>query len=172
MDQKKTGEFLKTLRTDKGLTQEQAADRFGVSNRTISRWETGANMPDISLLTEIRDFYGVSVSEILRGEFNRRDAEADENKSALLAAEYTHTENLGTVKKINFLMIIGTIACLINLLLTSGAVVPGVWTRAAENFTSGLVLGGFVAALIITSRHAARIKAFKMKIINSLTSKN
>ena len=72
MDQKKTGEFLKELRTKKQMTQEQAAEKFNVSSRTVSRWETGRNMPDISLLTEIADFYDVDVREIIEGERKAR----------------------------------------------------------------------------------------------------
>ena len=68
MDQIKIGAFLKTLRKEKNLTQEQAAEQLGVSNRTVSRWETGTNMPDISLLVEIAELYGVSIPELIDGE--------------------------------------------------------------------------------------------------------
>jgi len=68
MDQKKIGEFLKELRKEKGITQEQAAEQFGVAQRTISRWETGSNMPDISMLIEIAEFYNADVREIIDGE--------------------------------------------------------------------------------------------------------
>ena len=61
MDQIKIGAFLKTLRKEKNLTQEQLAEHMGVSGRTVSRWETGNNMPDISLLVEIAEFYDVSI---------------------------------------------------------------------------------------------------------------
>ena len=47
MDQKKIGGFLKELRNQKGLTQEQLAEQFCVSSRTVSRWENGNNMPDL-----------------------------------------------------------------------------------------------------------------------------
>ena len=53
MDQIKIGTFLKLLRKEKNLTQEQLAEQLGVSTRTVSRWENGNNMPDISLLSEI-----------------------------------------------------------------------------------------------------------------------
>ena len=66
MDQDKIGAFLKELRKEKGITQEQMADELGVSGRTISRWETGSNMPDISLLVEIAEFFDVSIPEIIR----------------------------------------------------------------------------------------------------------
>ena len=61
MDQKKIGSFLKELRKEKGITQEQLAEELGVTGRTVSRWETGNNMPDISLLVDISDYYQVSI---------------------------------------------------------------------------------------------------------------
>ena len=68
MDQKKIGSFLKELRKEKGITQEEFAEKLNVSGRTVSRWETGNNMPDISLLIEIAEFFDVSIPEIINGE--------------------------------------------------------------------------------------------------------
>lgn len=68
MDQKKIGLFLKELRKEKGITQEAFAEKLNVSGRTVSRWETGNNLPDISLLVAIADFYEVDVREIIEGE--------------------------------------------------------------------------------------------------------
>ena len=65
MDQVKIGKFLKELRKEKGLTQEQLAEKLNVSNRSISRYETGNNMPDISLLIEIADIFEVSLDNLL-----------------------------------------------------------------------------------------------------------
>ena len=67
MNPKKIGEFLKGLRKEKGLTQEQLAEILHVSGRTISRWETGINMPDLSILIQIAEFYDVEIKEILDG---------------------------------------------------------------------------------------------------------
>ena len=68
MDQIKIGAFLKELRKEKGLTQEQLAEKLNVSGRTVSRWETGSNMPDIGMLVVIADLYEVSILEIIAGE--------------------------------------------------------------------------------------------------------
>lgn len=68
MNQQKTGEFLKRLRREKGLTQEQLAERFYVSSRTVSRWETGSNLPDVGMLIDLADFYEVDIREIIDGE--------------------------------------------------------------------------------------------------------
>ena len=68
MDTKKIGQFLKFLRRENGFTQEELAEKLNVSSRTVSRWETGANMPDLSILMEIADLYQVGIREILNGE--------------------------------------------------------------------------------------------------------
>ena len=68
MNQQKTGAFLKHLRKEKGLTQEQLAERFYVSSRTVSRWETGSNMPDVGMLIDLADFYDVDIRELIDGE--------------------------------------------------------------------------------------------------------
>ena len=68
MNQQKTGAFLKMLRKQKGLTQEQIAEKFHVSSRTVSRWENGNNLPDLDVLIEISDFYEVDLRELLDGE--------------------------------------------------------------------------------------------------------
>ena len=65
MDQNRIGAFLKMLRKEKNLTQEQLAEQLNVSGRTVSRWETGRNMPDISLLVELSEFYDVSIPELI-----------------------------------------------------------------------------------------------------------
>lgn len=68
MDQQKVGSFIRELRKEKCLSQEQFAETIGVSGRTVSRWETGKNMPDISLLIDISEFFEVGISELIDGE--------------------------------------------------------------------------------------------------------
>ena len=68
MDQIKIGKFFQELRKEKGFTQEQLAERLGVARRTISRWETGSNLPDLDILIELSDLYSVDLRELLDGE--------------------------------------------------------------------------------------------------------
>lgn len=65
MDQIKIGNFLQELRKEKGLTQEQLAEKVNVARRTVSRWETGNNMPDLDILIELSDYYEVDLRELL-----------------------------------------------------------------------------------------------------------
>ena len=55
------GEFLAILRKSKGMTQQEAANWLGVSNKTVSSWETGASCPDISMLPALAELYGVTI---------------------------------------------------------------------------------------------------------------
>ena len=99
MDQIKIGAFLKALRKEKNLTQEQAAEQLGVSNRTVSRWETGTNMPDISLLLEIAELYGVSIPELIDGE--RKSEKMNEAKEvASRMSDYAESEKTTILKNI------------------------------------------------------------------------
>ena len=92
MDQKQIGAFLRTLRKGKGLTQEQLAEKLGVTGRSVSRWETGSNLPDLSILIELADFYDTDIREILRGERQREDMDKDTKETLVEVAEYADTD--------------------------------------------------------------------------------
>ena len=65
MDQKNIGAFMQELRKEKGLTQKELADKICVSDKTISKWENGYSMPDISILMNLCQELGISVNELL-----------------------------------------------------------------------------------------------------------
>ena len=92
MDQKKTGLFLRELRKEKEFTQEQLAEQFNVSSRTVSRWETGTNMPDLSVLVELSDFYQVDIKEIIDGERKSETMNEETREILVKVAEYTEKE--------------------------------------------------------------------------------
>lgn len=78
MDAKKTGEFIRTLRMEKNLTQKELAEGLHVSTQAVSKWERGLGMPDISLLEPLAEALGVSVAELLAGEWSEAAAQAEE----------------------------------------------------------------------------------------------
>ncbi|MGN0169463.1 MAG: helix-turn-helix domain-containing protein [Lachnospiraceae bacterium] len=117
MDQIRIGSFLKELRKEKGLTQEQMAEKLNVSGRTISRWETGKNMPDISLLTEIAELYEVSIPEIINGERKSENMNEEVRETAEVMATYANSEKENMIKSIRNESIIGTIAIVILAVL-------------------------------------------------------
>lgn len=117
MDQIKIGGFLKDLRKEKGITQEQLAEKLGVSGRTISRWETGNNMPDISLLVEIAEFFDVSIPEIIKGERKSEDMKEETKEVAETMSDYAKAEKEQLVKSIRNMSIIGLAALLFFMVL-------------------------------------------------------
>ena len=110
MDQKRIGSFLRELRKERGITQEDLAEKLNVSSRTISRWETGSNMPDISLLIEIADFFDVSIPEIINGERKSEKMNEEVKEVAEKLSDYADAEKVNIIKEIRKLSIGGVIA--------------------------------------------------------------
>ena len=68
MNQEKIGKFIAKCRKDKNLTQGELADKLNISNKAISKWETGRGMPDASIMLELCAYLGITVNELLSGE--------------------------------------------------------------------------------------------------------
>lgn len=68
MNQEIIGKFISTCRKDKGLTQMQLAEKLNISNRAVSKWETGKSIPDVSIMLELCEILGITVNELLSGE--------------------------------------------------------------------------------------------------------
>lgn len=67
MDQIQIGKFIAACRKEKGMTQAQLAEKMGVSDRAVSKWETGKNMPDSSIMLELCSELGITVNDLLNG---------------------------------------------------------------------------------------------------------
>lgn len=100
MDQKRIGSFLRELRTEKGLTQEQLAEKLNVSSRTVSRWENGNNMPDLSIIVELADFYDVDIRELLNGERKSEKMNEDLKETLEAVAQYSAAEKKKLTKEL------------------------------------------------------------------------
>lgn len=87
MDYDKIGKFIQEQRKKLGLTQQQLADKLKVTNKAISRWETGTGCPDVSLLGELSENLNVGIGELLQGEYN--DQLKDNNQFILDAVNYS-----------------------------------------------------------------------------------
>lgn len=162
MNQIKIGVFIKELRKEKGLTQEQLAEQFNVSRRTVSRWETGSNLPELDILIEMADYYEVGIRELLNGERKSEDMSKELEETVLKVAEYSNEDKIKVTKRMHLLFIGGAAAAILYLVL--------VFTDHADNFWGGLCLGiqsgMMIVGLVMTSKYAAKIRACKMRILN------
>lgn len=87
MDQVKIGSFIKAVRKEKGLTQHEVAEMLFISDKTVSKWETGNGMPDVTLMLPLCNILGISVNELLSGEKLNSDQyykKAEENILTLM----------------------------------------------------------------------------------------
>lgn len=110
MDIKKTGSFLKELRKEKSLTQEQLAEILGVAGRTVSRWETASNMPDLSMLVQIAEFYDVDISEIIEGERKIETASKEQKEILVKMSDYSNHKEKMLLRKLITVITIGIVA--------------------------------------------------------------
>ena len=157
MDQKKIGRFLKELRKEKDITQEQLAEKIKVSGRTVSRWETGSNMPDISLLAE---FYDVSIPEIIDGERKSENMNEEVKETVLKLSDYTETINQkikGRLFVLTVIAIIGMIAFVI--IEFTGLDTPGSVYERVAGAGLGLDCGMLIVLAMYLSGLLGKIKA-------------
>ena len=140
MYQQKTGRFLKELRHEKQMTQEQLAQVFHVSSRTISQWENGTNLPDISLLVEIADFYEVDVREIIEGERKSEMMDKEVREVATKMSDYANEEKSKLLKGIQIVSFVGVLALLVSVVLQTAK-------KDAVNY--GVLIATLIALVIM-----------------------
>lgn len=162
MNQQITGQFIKECRKEKGLTQEQLAEKLNISCKTVSKWECGNGMPDVSLMLPLCNELGITVNELLSGcriaSENYRE-KAEEN---LIAAIKERKENK---KKIILEVIIAWITIISGTLLCAltGLVEMPVYLRVILIVTGLVVIIGGIAVCCVLDKDAGYYECPKCK---------
>lgn len=117
IDQIKIGCFLKELRKEKKLTQEQLAEKFGVSSRSVSRWENGNTMPELGILVELADFYEIDIKEIIDGERKSGIMKKEEKETLRKVADYAEIEKKLVVKRRCIVTFVGTLMFVLSIMI-------------------------------------------------------
>lgn len=146
MDQKNVGLFLRELRKEKQLTQEQLAERFGVTSRSVSRWETGSNMPDLSILVELADFYDVDIRDIIDGERKGEDMNKEEKERLQLVADYAETEKNTLLMRLRIFSIVGLVSLIAGLMMM---VISRDNNLPVYDYLMGTLMGVAIGALLV-----------------------
>ncbi len=125
MNQTEIGKFIAKCRKDKKLTQAQLAEKLNITDRAVSKWETGKSMPDSSIMLELCQILGISVNELLSAETVDREnyeKKADENLIALKRKDENHmTKNTFFSILFSATLVIAIMVCLICNIAISGA---------------------------------------------------
>ena len=142
MNQQITGKFIAQKRKEKNLTQEQLAEKLGVSNKTVSKWETGKCMPDYSVVQSLCEQLEITVAELMNGE------EAEEKSVCTYEEEQIidllrRTQELEKQKNILFGVVLITMGIALQALShTFGG-------SNVKDFFSGLLLGLSIAEMVV-----------------------
>ncbi len=162
MDQQKIGQFLRECRKEKGITQEQLAEMLGVTNRSVSRWENGSNLPDLDILIEMADYYDVELRELLDGERKSEKMNRELEETVLKVAEYSNEDKIKLTKRMHLLFIGGFVAAVTYMIL--------LFTDRSDNFLGGMCLGitfgMMIVGVLMTSKYAAKIRTYKRKLLH------
>ena len=161
----RTGRLLQSLRKEKGLTQEEVAEKVGVARRTVSRWETGNNMPDLDILIELSDLYEVDLQEILRGERKGEQMNDELKETVLAVADYSNEEKakmLRGMHRVSIAGLLGLIGFMVLWICDVDGTMPYVYI---SGFCLGVPLAAVIFGAIYTSKHFARIRRCKQRLL-------
>ncbi len=143
MDQIKIGKFIAELRKGKNMTQQQLAEKLGVSYKTISKWETGRGMPELSTIKPLSEELDVSINELLSGEkVEKQHYQQKLEENILNTINYTNKK----ITKDNNL--IGLILVIFGILISAMAMT----TLPSESSWGGIysILGGIISMIGIS----------------------
>ena len=142
MNQQTTGKFIAHKRKEKNLTQEQLAEKLGVSNKTVSKWETGKCMPDYSVIKILCEELGITVAELM-------DGEDTEEKSVRI---YDDEQIMDLLKRMQDLekqknLLYGILLIVMGIALQALSHTLG--GSNVKDFFSGLLLGISIAEMLV-----------------------
>lgn len=153
MDQLKTGKFIANLRKEKNLTQRRLAETLGVSDKTISKWECGNGLPEVSLMLPLCAVLGISVNELLSGE--KLDAseykiKAEENIMNMIFEKQENRKKIILSIVVSAMMIVSTVM----MVLVAGLCDLALGWRIALIVISVLEISAGIAVACVLDRGA------------------
>ena len=128
MDQLKIGKFIAECRKQKQLTQLQLADKLGITDKAISKWERGIAMPDSSIMLELCDILGISVNELLNGEIINVENSNEKNEQLLLnITKELEIKNKTIWSSMWAIMIVSMTALIAGIFIAAFLIPEGIW---------------------------------------------
>ena len=132
MDQKRIGRFIAECRKNVNITQVQLAEKLGITDKAVSKWERGLSMPDTAIMLQLCDILGISVNELLNGEIINMNNENQKNEQLLLEmAKEIEKKNKTIWSSMWLIMIVSMTALLAGILIAAFLIPEGVWQIVA-----------------------------------------
>lgn len=142
MDQEKTGRFIAECRKQKGMTQAVLAEKLGVTDRAVSKWETGRSLPDAGIMLELTDLLGINVNELLSGEKLEKERYKEMAENNLM--ELKKLEELSNKRLLRLEVVIA----LIGILSFLAMVLIALLVEMQQAYRIAIVAAGLVILLI------------------------
>ena len=128
MNQIKIGRFIAECRKKANLTQIQLAEKLGITDKAVSKWERGVAMPDTSIMLELCDILGISVNELLSGEKISMENNSQKNEQLLLdMAKELERKNKTIWSSMWAIMIVSMTALFAGIFIAAFLIPEGVW---------------------------------------------
>ena len=141
MDQIKIGKFIASCRKEQGMTQAALAQELGISDRAVSKWETGKSMPDSGIMLELCELLKINVNELLSGEKIMTEAYNKKVEENLLAMKQEVEEKNRQLLRTEYLIVLPTVLLGLALIIAASlAEMPSVWRGALIFFSVAMIV--------------------------------
>ena len=158
MNQQKIGNFILELRKEKNMTQQELADKIGVTDKAISKWENGRGMPDLSLMKPLCTALGITINDLLSGEkIDKKDYQDKFEENILNTINYTNKKLDNSRNQIGIFLLIAWFL----IILTAVAIFP-----SESSWSSIYSTGGLIVSLIGFSKIVRKVSYSKRLFLN------
>lgn len=153
MDQIKIGKFISAMRKERGITQRQLADKLLISDKTVSKWECGKGMPEVSLMLPLCEELHINLNELFSGE---KIADADYQKKAEENMMNLVKEKEESKKKIilSLIVVLATMMAGFPLIMIAGLLEMNAWLRILLIVLASIAIIGGIAVACVLDRGA------------------
>lgn len=164
MNQEEIGKFISELRKEKNMTQEQLAEKMGVTGKSISRWENGKTMPDISILSILANELNCSVSELLNGRKMTKEELIDLRETINNVIEYESNQQIKNDKRLNNYNIISFITLTMIVINNMYGYLDYIFSSNIADFIQGFLYGICLWSIVVSIyNHSHKISICEKK---------
>lgn len=152
MNQDKIGKFISKVRKEKKLTQKQLAEKLGITDRAISKWENGKSMPDLSLLKPLCDILDITINELLNGDYiSKNDKNKNLEENIVNAINYSKKkQNISELLFYLFILLFGTLMLIMSMSIFSTPIGFTMWYSIIGTYIL-MIIFSYLLKKIITS---------------------
>lgn len=161
------GDNIKFYRKKNQLTQDDIAKECSVTRQAVSKWENGSNMPDLSLLVELADFYNVDIREIIDGERKSEIMNSEEKETLKLVADYAENEKGILLKRLRIISIVGLCSIIVGFVMLNLGTENNM---PVYDYLMGISFGLAMGALIVAVFYSTGVLSYLRKNIKCRNS--